>query len=187
MSDVRTATLHRWAAEYSKEEIQNELDIVCGRGESKNDVLRILDKPTRFEFLTSIALIQHFPGLDVKPNYHVDDEGLPTFTAPGGIADIECQDDGCYALVEVTLMCSRNQATNEMPAITRHLQEAVAQNPNVTVFSMLVAPSIHEDSRYMAGFSKFQYNVDILTLTESDFIKQMDGKKRIAEMLSLRS
>lgn len=187
LSDVRTATLHRWAAEYSKEEIQNELDIVCGRGESKNDVLRILDKPTRFEFLTSIALIQHFPGLDVKPNYHVDDEGLPTFTAPGGIADIECQDDGCYALVEVTLMCSRNQATNEMPAITRHLQEAVAQNPHMVVFSMLVAPSIHEDSRYMARFSKFQYNVDILTLTESDFVRQIDGKKRIAEMLSLRS
>ena len=48
-----------------------------GNGESRNPVLRIIDKPTRLEFLTSIALKQHFVGLTVQPNYHVDDEGLP--------------------------------------------------------------------------------------------------------------
>lgn len=183
IADVRISTLNSWATEHTKEEIINELTLVCGTGESHNAVLRIIDKPTRLEFLTSIALKQHFSGLDVRPNYHVDDEGLPTFTASGGLADIECFDTDCNPLVEVTLMCARNQATNEMPAITRHLQESIEKYPGVTVFSMLVAPSIHADTRYMAGFSKFQYGVDILTLTVSEFIDQLVNKERIIEML----
>lgn len=184
VSDARIATLNRWAEEYSKEDIINELNIICGHGESKNTVLRIIDKPTRLEFLTSIALKQHFNGLNVFPNYHVDDEGLPTFTASGGVADIECYDIDCDSLVEVTLMQARNQATNEMPAITRHLQEAKDKKPNNTIFSMLVAPSIHADTKYMAAFSKHQYNVDILTLTISEFIEQINVKEHIIEMLS---
>lgn len=183
VSDVRIATLNRWAQEYSKEDIINELNIVCGRGESHNDILRIIDKPTRLEFLTSIALKQHFVGLNVQPNYHIDDEGLPTFTASGGMADIECYDTDCDSLVEVTLMCARNQATNEMPAITRHLQDAIEQKPDTTIFSMLVAPSIHADSKYMAEFSKHRYGVDILTLTIGEFIEQINEKEHIIEML----
>lgn len=183
ITDVRITTLNRWAEEYSKEDIINELNVVCGNGESRNAVLRIIDKPTRLEFLTSIALKQHFVGLNVQPNYHVDDEGLPTFTASGGVADIECYDMNCNSLVEVTLMCARNQATNEMPAITRHLQEAIEQSPQATIFSMLVAPSIHADSKYMAAFSKHQYGVDILTLTMSEFIEQITAREHIIEML----
>lgn len=58
-------------------------------------------------------------------------------------------------------MTARTQATNEMPAITRHLQEAMTKQPNKIVFSILIAPAIHADTKYMAQFSKFQYNVDI--------------------------
>ena len=183
VSDVRIATLNNWAKEYSKEDIINELNIVCSNGESRNTVLRIIDKPTRLEFLTSIALKQHFNELNIQPNYHVDDEGLPTFTASGGVADIECYDISCNSLVEVTLMCARNQAINEMPAITRHLQEAIGQNPGKTIFSMLVAPSIHDDTKYMAAFSKYQYGVDIITFTVKEFIEQINEKKQIIEML----
>lgn len=43
-------------ANYTKEDVIKELYVVCGKGESKNPVLRIIDKPTRFEFLTSIAI-----------------------------------------------------------------------------------------------------------------------------------
>ncbi len=184
VNDARISTLNQWANEYSKEDIINELNIVCRNRESRNPVLRIIDKPTRLEFLTSIALKQHFDTLVVKPNYHVDDEGLPTFTASGGMADIECFDTDCNPLVEVTLMCARNQATNEMPAITRHLQEAIEKYPTVTVFSILVAPSIHTDTKYMAEFSKFRYNVDILTLTNDEFIEQINSTNKIIEMLN---
>lgn len=182
ITDARITTLDHWAEEYTKEAIIDELNIVCGNGESRNPVLRIIDKPTRLEFLTSIALKQHFVGLNVQPNYHVDDEGLPTFTASGGVADIECYDTDCSSLVEVTLMCARNQATNELPAITRHLQEAIQQNPNTTIFSILVAPTIHADSMYMAAFSKHQYNVDIFTLTISEFIEKLQVYTRIVQI-----
>lgn len=185
VSDARITTLKQWATEYSKEEIINELNIICSKGESKNPVLRIIDKPTRLEFLTSIALKQHFDRIDVQPNYHVDDEGLPTFTASGGMADIECYDTDCDSLVEVTLMCGRNQATNELPAITRHLQDAIEQKPDATIFSMLVAPSIHADSKYMAAFSKHQYGVDILTFTIGEFVEQISIKDSMIQILTI--
>lgn len=184
INDVRAKTLNEWAVQNSKEDIIKELRIVCGKGESKNPVLRIIDKPTRFEFLTSIALKQHFESLEVCPNYHVDDEGLPTFTASGGLADIECFDTDTNPLVEVTLMTARTQATNEMPAITRHLQEAVEKYPDKVVFSLLVAPSIHSDTKYMAEFSKYRYNVNILTYTLEDFLKNIAINKYIVEFLN---
>ncbi len=182
LNDVRITTLNEWAKNYSKEDILKELKI-CAKGESKNPVLRIIDKPTRFEFLTSIALKQHFSELEVFPNYHVDDEGLPTFTASGGMADIECFDTDNNPLVEVTLMTARTQATNEMPAITRHLQEAKTKYPDKLVFSILVAPAIHADTKYMADFSKFQYKVDILTYTIEEFILKLNTEYRLKHLL----
>ena len=183
VSNVRAKTLNEWATNYTKEDIIKELRIVCSKGESKNAILRIIDKPTRFEFLTSIALKQHFETLEICPNYHVDDEGLPTFTASGGLADIECFDIYSNPLIEVTLMTARTQATNEMPAITRHLQEAVEKYPNKVVFSLLVAPSIHSDTKYMAEFSKYRYNVDILTYTLEEFITNILTVKNLVEVL----
>ncbi len=183
IDDVKIKTLNQWANDYSKEDIIKELHIVCKKTESKNDILKIIDKPTRLEFLTSIALKQNFEDLEVYPNYHVDDEGLPTFTASGGMADIECFDTNCNSLVEVTLMRSKNQATNEVPAITRHLQEAISKYPDKIVFTMLVAPSIHADTVYMTEFSKSHYHVDILPLTIIEFIDQIVSKESIGEML----
>lgn len=183
IDDARSNTLESWVKNYSKEEIINELYLACGKGESKNTVLRIIDKPTRFEFLTSIALKQHFTDLIVKPNYHVDDEGLPTFTASGGLSDIECFDTDNNPLVEVTLMTARIQATNEMPAITRHLLEAIEKYPNKKVFSILIAPSIHTDTKYMAEFSKYQYKVDILTYAVTAFIESAQSNQRLIDLL----
>lgn len=64
---------------------------MTNKKESSDEVLKFINAPTRLEFLTSISLVQQIEDLDVKPN-SVDDEGLPTFTAGGGIADIECYD-----------------------------------------------------------------------------------------------
>ena len=53
------------------------------------------------------------------------------------------------------------------------------------MFSMLVAPSIHADTKYMAAFSKHQYNVDILTFTVNEFIEQITVKNNISEFISV--
>ena len=184
MEAVKEKTIKEWADNHDKEFIYNELNITCSRNESHDPTLRIIDKPTRFEFLVSIALKQHFQDLIVRPNYKSDDEGIPTFTAAGGMADIECFDKDCNPLVEVTLMQARTQANNEMPAITRHLTEAVEKYPETKVFTIFVAPTIHADTIYMAKFSKFQYNVDIVTLNIVEFIAKLEEIVRIVDFVT---
>lgn len=183
MATVKENTIAQWAENHDKNFIYNELNITCSKAESHDPILRIIDKPTRFEFLVSIALKQHFKDLIIRPNYKSDDEGVPTFTAAGGIADIECFDKDCNPLIEVTLMQARTQATNEMPAITRHLNEAIEKYPDTKVFTIFVAPALHEDTIYMAEFSKFKYNVDIVTLSIKDFISKLDKVIKIIDFI----
>lgn len=184
MDAVKAKAIKDWADNHDKDFIFEQLNITCSKAESHDPTLRIIDKPTRFEFLVSIALKQHFKDLIIKPNYKSDDEGIPTFTAAGGMADIECFDKDCNPLVEVTLMQARTQATNEMPAITRHLTEAIEKYPNTKVFTIFIAPTLHADTIYMAKFSKFQYNVDIVTLNIKEFIAKLGEIIRIIDFLN---
>ena len=182
-SDVRKKTLYKYAAEMSKETIQKELITVCQKKESKHDVLRYINSPTRLEFLTSIALVQNFEGLDVNPNYSVDDEGLPTFTASGGYADIECYDSDYDSYFEVTLMCGRSdQVNNEIIPISRHLREAKEKKRQES-FSVFVAPVIHPDTREAAEWQKLKNNVDILTYDINEFIEIIDKEIRVSSLL----
>lgn len=184
MDAVKAKAIKDWADNHDKDFIFEQLNITCSKAESHDPTLRIIDKPTRFEFLVSIALKQHFKDLIIKPNYKSDDEGIPTFTAAGGMADIECFDKDCNPLVEVTLMQARTQATNEMPAITRHLSEAIEKYPDTKVFTIFIAPTLHADTIYMAKFSKFQYNVDIVTLNIKEFIAKLGEIIRIIDFLN---
>lgn len=182
-SDIRKQTLYKYASELSKDFIQKELKIVCEKKESKHDILRYINAPTRLEFLTSIALVQNFKGLDVNPNYSVDDEGLPTFTASGGYADIECYDSDYDSYFEVTLMCGRSdQVNNEIIPISRHLKEAKEKRRNES-FSVFVAPVIHPDTKEAADWQKWKNNVDILTYNINEFIENIDKFNKSSELL----
>lgn len=182
-SDVRKQTLYKYAAEMSKEFIQKELLIVCEKKESKHDILRYINAPTRLEFLASIALVQNFEGLDVNPNYSVDDEGLPTFTASGGYADIECYDSDYDSYFEVTLMCGRaDQVNNEIIPISRHLKEAKEKRRQAS-FSVLVAPIIHPDTKEAAEWQKMKNGVDILTYNINEFIDTIDQEEKVSHLL----
>lgn len=183
IESVKEKAIAEWANEYSKDFIINEIKITCSKNESHNSILRIIDKPTRFEFLISIALKQQFSDLIIKPNYKSDDEGIPTFTAVGGMADIECFDKDCNPLVEVTLMQSRAQATNEIPAVTRHLNEAIDKYPYIKVFTIFIAPTLHTDTVYMVGYSKYQYHVDIVALSINEFIEKIQNIQNIIDIL----
>ena len=168
----------------SKEAIQKELVTVCENKESKHDILRYINAPTRLEFLTSIALVQNFDGLDVNPNYAVDDEGLPTFTASGGYADIECYDSDYDSYFEVTLMCGRSdQVNNEIIPISRHLKEAKEQKREES-FSVFVAPVIHPDTKEAAEWQKIKSGVDILTFNIHEFIELIDKSSKASQLLA---
>ena len=184
-SDVRKRTLYRYAREMTKESVRKELLMVCSRRESTDKILRYINVPTRLEFLASIALVQNFEGLDVNPNYAVDDEGLPTFTASGGYADIECYDSDCDSYFEVTLMCGRSdQVNNEIIPISRHLREAKKKRRE-EAFSVFVAPIIHPDAVEAAEWQKKKYAVDIVTLNVNEFIEKIDVTSRASQLLTL--
>lgn len=184
-TDIRKSTLHKFATEMSKEEVKKELTIVCEKKESKDELLRFISAPTRLEFLTSIALVQNYEGLDVNPNYAVDDEGLPTFTASGGYADIECYDNDYDSYFEVTLMCGRSdQVNNEIIPIGRHLKEA-KQNRKENSFSVFIAPVIHQDTIEAAEWQKMKYKVDIIPLDIKDFIKSLELSTKASQLLGI--
>lgn len=182
IADIRLNTLNRWAKETDAVTIDEELKILSSRnGKSKHELLKYIDGPTRFEFLTSIALKQQFPEIKVVPNYAIDDEGMPTFTARGGIGDIEVFGPKDDVLVEVTLMQNKNQATNEIPGITRHLKK-FGDHENKSVYSLFIAPTLHPDTHYMIDFTKFKEKLEIIGYTINDFVNELRDSKEISDL-----
>ncbi len=181
-TDLRKTALKKFAAEYSKEEIYSELNKVCKKAASTDYMLKLLPGPVRLEFLTSIAMVQNFENLDVTPNYTIDDEGLPTNTASGGKADIVCFDKEYQSLVEVTLMCGRqDQVNNEIVPIRRHLLEEKKNQANT--FSVFVAPTIHEDTKQIAEWYKFKEDLDIVTYAVDEFVDKIKQGDKISSLL----
>ncbi|EJB98327.1 alwI restriction endonuclease family protein [Helicobacter pylori Hp P-1] len=89
---VKSSKLNELTTTYTKDFIKQELLITCNKQESKDNFLRLIDKPLRLEFLSAIFLKQHFENLSVMPNYKSDDEGLPVYTASGNKPDIVAMD-----------------------------------------------------------------------------------------------
>lgn len=180
---LKQDTLRRYAQSCKKEYIYKELDLVCKKKESKDPVFRFISAPARLEFLTSIALVQQFSNLLVKPNYPIDDEGLPTSTAGGDMADIMCYEEEYNSAVEVTLMCGRSdQVNNEIIPIRRHLKKI--KETNHKAFSILVAPIIHEDTIQAAMIYKIREKLDILTYDINEFIVAISGLERFSNILT---
>lgn len=92
---------------------------------------------------------------------------------------IECYDEDCKPIVEVTLMTSRAQGSNEISAITRHLKERQQQYISDKVFALFIAPSIHVDAQYMIEFSKYRDNVDIIPFTILQFLQTLKTNLKI--------
>lgn len=170
---IKLRALAEFARQYEPEVIREELQNVCSRRHSKIDLFKYIDEPTRLEFLTSIALVQHFPGLRVFPNYVVDDEGVPTRHASGGRADIICQGARFKGLVEVSLIMGRKQTDAEILPIARHLTEELQDTPGGNVVALFMAPAIFTDADRMAGWLKYKENLTIITLGCKDFVQAL--------------
>ena len=139
--------------------------------------------PAFLEFLTSVAMVQNFDGLDVRPNYPVDDEGLPVSTAAGGYSDIECFDNDYDTYCEVTLMCGRaDQVNNEVIPISRHLQDAIRERREKS-FAVLIAPIIHADTIEACDWQRHKYNVDIIPYNIEEFIETISAREKASGLL----
>lgn len=175
---LKQKMLESFAAQYSKEQIYHELSVLTSKNKtSKDEILRFIPEPVRFEFLTAIALRQHFGDLEVMPNYSIDDEGLPKCFAGGNKPDIVCKDKESKSIIEVSLICGRGQVNNELLPITRHLKEMIESlkdSPTkLCYFAIFIAPKIYEDSKIYVEFIKYKENLDIKNLEILEFIQNI--------------
>ena len=139
--------------------------------------------------MAAIALVKYFDDIDVCPNYPIDDEGLPTSTASGGKADIECYQSDDYALVEVTLMTgAANQTEHEMTSIEDHLIEAT-ENTNYFTFALFVAPILQQRAlRYMNfanhdSFSHYENCGGIVAIKIDEMIAKFASADKIIDLI----
>ena len=185
---LKQKTLNDFALNYTKKQIYEELIILANKkSSSKNEVFKFIPEPTRFEFLTAIALKQSFQNLEVLPNYSIDDEGLPKNHASGNMPDIICKDSLSDSLVEVSLICGRGQVNNELIPITRHLKEYKESNKQNTKkhFAIFIAPQIFEDSKVYVEFIDFKEKLKIKNFSIIDFINSLKHLENIVDFLNV--
>lgn len=180
---LKYEVLEKFAKTFSKEQIYKELEnLGSKKAKSENEVFKFIPEPTRFEFLSAIALKQNFQNLQVLPNYTIDDEGLPRNHASGNQPDIFCVEQESQSIVEVSLICGRAQVNNELLPITRHLSEMIKQSKHNINFALFIAPKIFEDSKRYVEFIKFKENLDIKNLDIAHFIAQLKQCKKITQI-----
>lgn len=180
--DIKIKKLNELAQIYSKDEITNELKIVCSnRAESKDNLFKFIAPPTRLELLTSVALVQNFPDLVVLPNYVIDDEGIPTCHAGGGVADIVCKEKENDDFVEVSLVRDFRSQMLEMFSIQDH--QIMARQNNSKTYSIFIAPIIHVRAKRCASWMKFETDSDIATIDINDFISGLKSHNKLTEFV----
>lgn len=95
---------------------------------------------------TNVALNILDDAKRIKPNSPVGDDNEPVYTAPSGVADIECYYDTFNAICEVTMLTSRDQWFNEGQPVMRHLRDFENINEALPSYCLFVAPTIHKDT-----------------------------------------
>ncbi len=82
----------------------------------------------------------------IKTNAPQGDDNEPTFTAPAGVPDMECEYENFVGICEVTMLNRRDQWFNEGQPVQRHLRDYELRHPGKPAYCLFVAPSIHRDT-----------------------------------------
>lgn len=173
------AFLDRWLAHYRWRGIKSELLCLGRKGESKDDILKYLSRPVRLEFLTALAVKAWFPNVEVRPNFPVDDEGIPTSTAAGvgNRGDIECIEDVNGILIEVSMSEGRVQTVMEVWPIGRHLEKFGEKFADAVCY--FVAPSIYADTMKQIDYLKKADGLRIYPKNIREFVNFLEKSKRL--------
>ncbi len=131
--------------------------------------------PVALEKWTNIALNIIDDAVEIKPMCAVGDDNEPIFTAPGGVADIECYYGAFSAIAEVTMLTSRDQWYNEGQPVMRHLRDFENRNTALPSYCLFIAPKLHADTINQFYMSvKYEYegtSQKIVPLTIEQLIK----------------
>ena len=177
-NETKISELQYWANEFGWNLIKSELKILQNRGKSRHPILKIIPNPTRLEFLVALAIHLKCINYEVKPNYKVDDQGLPTSTALGNMADIECYGKEEIALAEVTLHTSgHQQSANEIPKISRHVLDKRREFPEKNSYCVYITPKMHQDALLMSKWMSEDHNSNIIIMPHDidKFLKQIES------------
>ena len=171
----REESLKKWVDIYTWETIKKEMLKLSSRKSTTHETLKYLSGPTRFEFLTALAVKSKFPDVQVIPNYPFDDEGMPTSTAKGSgdTGDIECFEDVNGVLIEVTMCEGRNQTVAEVWPIARHLEKFSKKVKESMCY--FVAPTIFIDSIRQIDYLKQKDNLFISPKTIVEFLEHLEN------------
>lgn len=189
--ELKQSTLKKYAQLYDDEKLKSEL-LHTYKGTTNDELLKFIDAPVRLEFLTVIAIVKYFNEINVIPYYSIDDEGLPKFTAKGGVADIECFQQNCCGLVEVTLMTGIAQQTeHEMTSISDHLKSAIEKYPNKNTLALFIAPVLQNRAlTFMRWLNSDELNqrnsLGIIPLKISEIIDCFKSVENLDEFIKFR-
>jgi len=116
--------------------------------------------------------------IKIKPNYPVDDDNEPSFTAPGNKPDIEGYYEAFNLVCEVTLLTNRSQWFNEGQPVMRHLRDFEEKSNKDQNYALFIAPSLHRDTLNTFWHScKYEYEGEqqkIIPLRIRDLIRLLE-------------
>lgn len=109
---------------------------------------RRINGPETLERLCKEALEALNDAIEIRANYPVGEDGIPTSNALPGMPDIECYYVGFATICEVTLLRDSKQWVHEGQPVPRHLHvfENREGGTDVENFCIFVAPSMHQDT-----------------------------------------
>lgn len=139
LQNIELKNMYRGSIDKIEEAINSLKDISNRRKQDKKLSIEL-------EKWTNIALNIINDAELIKPNSPVGDDNEPIYTAPSGVADIECYYESFNAVTEVTMLTSRDQWYNEGQPVMRHLREFEKCNNEKPNYCLFIAPRLHVDT-----------------------------------------
>jgi hypothetical protein len=147
------------------------------------NIFNFENRALMLEYLATMGLHALNDSKEIKPNYPVGDDSVPSSTAPGGVADIECFYESFNMICEVTMLRGRDQWFNEGQPVMRHLRDFESMHSNA--YCIFIAPTIHTDSAetfHIANTIGYKGSKQkIAPLTIKQFIELLKTLKKMRE------
>lgn len=139
---VRSSTTSEFLANCA-----SDFELLSNRKDVEGAAERRLNRPTQLEWISYKALLAINDLVSIKPNFPMDDEGFPTFTAGSGVADLEAYYSDFNLICEVTMLNNRDQWVAEGQPVQRHLFEFSRKYSDKEALCIFIAPTLHRDTR----------------------------------------